>query len=557
MKVSEYTIEEMRSLLKNMSGMYDVARVVDPIECRILEFDSDGKITMNKSCYGIWNAGQKCMNCSSALACKTGCHQEKAEHFQDQVYHIQSNPVTLKLPDGDSYEAVVELVNIKEKEPEDLKANDRDAENLDHKAAEYKAVHDTLTKVLTAEAFYEFSREQFVKNPDMAWVMITGNIMDFRLVNTLFGVMRGNEVLMKTASLLEKIAEDCGGLCGRMGGDRFALLIPKELYKEEDLLDTANSLAEEFNSGIYTFRIHFGVYEINESSIPVSVMCGRANTALRTIREDLMRTVAVFDEKMQMKSLFDQEVVSGFDEALKTGQFRMYLQPLVDENGKYLGGEALVRWQRPDGSIIMPGDFIETLENAGRIHELDMYIWECAVRQLSEWDNTDKKDLTISVNVSAKDFYSIDIYEYICELTDRYHVDTGKLRLEITETALLKEPEQSNTIVKKLRDRGFLVEIDDFGKGHSSLTLLKEIHADILKIDMSLVEQIEKDRDRIILESVIRMGKSLGMDVVTEGIETKQQLESLCAMGCSRFQGYYFSRPITVEEFETRYKENN
>ena len=205
MKTSEYTVEEMQSLLKNMSGMYDLARVVDPIECRILEFRNDGKISMSESCYGIWNAGQKCINCSSALACRTGCHQEKSEHFQDRVYHIQSNPVTLKLPDGGVFDAVVELVSIeKKKSPNPGTVNDRAAENTDHRAAEYRSLHDSLTKVLNAGAFYELAREMIVRNPELTWVMVTGNIMDFRLVNTLFGVMKGNEVLVRTAAMLEQ-----------------------------------------------------------------------------------------------------------------------------------------------------------------------------------------------------------------------------------------------------------------------------------------------------------------------------------------------------------------
>ena len=162
--------------------------------------------------------------------------------------------------------------------------------------------------------------------------------------------------------------------------------------------------------------------------------------------------------------------------------------------------------------------------------------------------------LTISVNLSAKDFYSIDVYRLLTELVDKYGVDSRKLRLEITETALLDEPEKTDEVVSRLQEKDFLVEIDDFGKGHSSLSLLKDIRADVLKIDMSLLREIEKkQRSRIILESVISMANSLGMEVTTEGVETEQQLRSLTAMGCEHFQGFYFSQPIPVEEFEMRY----
>ena len=551
-KPAEYTVDEMKAFMQEMKEKYALARVVDPIECRILDFMDDGAIRMNESCYGIWNAEQKCINCSSALACRTGCHQEKAERFQDQVYFIQSNPVSLKLRDGSVYDAVVELVNV-EKNSES-EANDRDAENIGTRAAHYLAHHDSLTNVLNADAFYELAREMIKNTPDSAWVMITANIMNFRLVNTLFGVTKGNEVLVRTSAMLREISEASRGLCGRLGGDQFALMIPDRRYREEALRRVEEVLAGSFNSGIFTFHIHFGVYRIEDASIPVSVMCGRANSALRTIREDLSRTVAYFDDAIQKKLLQEQNVIGSFEAALRDGEFRMYLQPLVGENRRVIGAEALVRWVMPDGTVRMPGDFIETLERAGMIQKLDVYMWELAAKQLRAWKGTENGGLAISVNMSAKDFYSIDVYEVLTGLVEKYGVDSRLLRLEITETALLVEPEKSDAVVSKLRERGFLVEIDDFGKGYSSLSLLKHIQADVLKIDMGFLREInDQARSRLILRSVIEMAAALGMEVITEGVETEQQLCALREMGCNHFQGYFFSRPIPVEEFETRF----
>lgn len=552
MQAAEYTVEEMRAFLNEMSEKYDLARVVDPIECRILDFQEDGRVSMNESCYGIWNAEQKCINCSSAIACRTRCHQEKAEHFQDQVYFIQSNPIVLKLPDGSVYDAVVELVNV-EKEGKRA-ANNREAENIGTRAAHYLAHHDSLTNVLNADAFYELAREIIKNTPDVSWVMITANIMNFRLINTLFGVIKGNEVLVRTAYTLREISEDARGLCGRLGGDQYALLLPKEKYREQALLDASSALAETFNSGIFTFCIHFGVYTVDDASIPVSVMCGRANSALRTIREDLTRTIAYFNDAILKKILQEQKVIGSFDEALKDGQFKLYLQPLVGQNGHVIGAEALARWCKPDGTVIMPADFIETLENAGLIQKLDVYIWEFAVRQLSAWKKAGMGHLTISVNMSAKDFYSVDVYDVLTGLVRKYDVDSSMLRLEITETALLVEPDKSDAIVSKLRQSGFLVEIDDFGKGYSSLSLLKNIQADVLKIDMSFLREIrDRERSRIILKSVISLAESLGMEVITEGVETERQLQALSEMGCSHFQGFYFSHPIPIDEFDAKY----
>ena len=554
MEKKEFTVDELRSHLEQMSGTYDLARVVDPIECRIIELHDDGSISMNHKCYGIWNADRKCINCSSSLACRTGCHQEKTEQFDNRIFDIQSDPVTLKTPDGEAFPAVMELVNIRKEGSSDPSANDREAENHGHSAAEFMAVHDHLTKVLSAGPFYEKARELLDEQSGIPWVMISADIMNFRLVNTLFGVMKGNEVLVTTAALLDRAAESSGGICGRLGGDQFALLLPQSAYTESLLLDTENELSGYFSSGVFTFRVHFGVYVIEDTSFPVSVIYGRANSALRTIREDITRVIACYDDEMLRKTLIEQKIISGFEDALGSGRFLMYLQPLVSENGRITGAEALARWRRTDGSIVMPGEFIPTLENAGLIHHLDRHIWELAVRQLKEWQGSSLEDISISVNMSAKDFYSIDVFDVLTDLVERYNVDSSRLRLEITETALLEEPEKSNMIISRLRGRGFTVEIDDFGKGYSSLSLLKDIRADVLKIDMSLLNEIESNpRSRIILGSVINMADLLGMDVITEGIETLQQHETLMSLGCRHFQGFLFSPPVPVSEFEKQF----
>ncbi|MBR2676488.1 MAG: EAL domain-containing protein [Solobacterium sp.] len=553
-KPAEYTAAEMKKLLESASQKYDLARVVDPIECRILEIGSDGAVSRKHKCYGIWNSDQKCVNCSSALACRTGCRQVKTESFKDQLYHIESNPVRLKLPDGGAYDAVMELVSIDKENQNAPAANDRAAENRNNRGVRFLARHDSLTNVLNPNAFSELCREAMTKNPDLPWIMITSNIMNFRLVNTLFGSQRGNEVIVRNAAVLQEIADISNGFCGRLGNDQFALLLPKGMYREEQLRNAAGMLKEEFSSGQYTFRIHFGVYEVEDSSVPISVMCDRANTALRTIHENVRETIAYFTDDMMKKILFEQEVISSFEQALEERQFEMYLQPLASAEGRISGAEALVRWRRPDGTLIMPGDFVETLENAGLIHHLDRYIWECAARQIKEWQDTGIEDLTISVNMSVKDLYNMDVYAVLNELVERYAIPIGRLKVEITETALLEDPQSGIEVISKLRRKGFFIEIDDFGKGYSSLSLLKDIHADVLKIDMSLLHEIEhRERNRMILESIINMAVSLGMEVIAEGVETEKQLQTLKDMGCSVFQGYYFSKPIPTKDFDEKY----
>ena len=548
---AEYTVRQMEDYLRSMSGSYDLARMVDPIECRVLEIQDDGSVRRSKKCYGVWNSGQRCTSCTSSLACRTGRRQHKMERIDDATYRIESNPVMLTLQDGTTYDAVVELGSVTQAKADDG-ANDRAAENVGQRAHRYRSHHDSLTGVLNADAFYEAARERVTEESNESWAMVTADIKHFRVVNSLFSVSRGNEVLVRMATMLNRVADGAEGLCGRLGGDRFALLVRKAGFRDRDLQDVADDLAREFDDGAYRLCIHFGVYCIEDPSLPVSVMCGRANSALYTIKESHSQTVAYFDDDIRQRILLEQRIVSEFDGALANGEFQMYLQPLARADGRTLGAEALVRWHKTDGTLVMPGDFIETLENAGLIQRLDVYIWELAVKQLHAWKGTEQGDLFISVNMSAKDFYSIDVYRVLTDLTQRYGVDCRKLRLEITESALLVEPDKSNAIVSKLRDKGFLVEIDDFGKGYSSLSILKSIQADVLKIDMGFLREMEvNDRSKVILKSVIDMAQSLRMEVICEGIETEQQLEALTSMGCWLFQGYYFSRPVSVEEFES------
>lgn len=554
MKAGEYSVKEMKALLDSMSGMYDLARVVDPIECHILEFCDDGSISMCESCYGIWAAGQKCANCSSAIAKKTGCNQGKTEYFRDNVYNIQSNPIKLKLPDGGIFEAVVELVSVKSASDGAKygNINNRELENTEDKSVHYRAKYDSLTGILKADAFFESVRKLLIDKKDASWKMIIGDIVEFRLFSNLFGVEKGNEVLLKIAEILKEIASEYDGICCRLYRDKFAILLPEETFKEEIFSEAAKSINSAFTTGAYTIRIHFGVYSVTNTDIPVSVMCDRANMALRNIKDSFHSSVSYFDDTIMQKIIDEQKIISGFESALSDNQLRMYLQPLTNNDGTPFGAEALARWICPDGTAIPPLVFIKVLEDAGLIHRLDEYIWEQAIKQLSSWKNTAKEGLNISVNISAKDFYSIDVFDALTGLLEKYGVESDKLRIEITESTLVDK--NIYPTITKLQNAGFLVEIDDFGKGQSSLSLLKDVSADILKIDMGFLHEIDnKERSRVILKAIISMAEELGMQVITEGVETELQLKSLMDMGCSKFQGFYFSKPITTEEFDKKY----
>lgn len=250
----------------------------------------------------------------------------------------------------------------------------------------------------------------------------------------------------------------------------------------------------------------------------------------------------------------EKRLVSEFDKALDEGQFVMFLQPQVRPDGTVLGAEALVRWLHPEQGMIPPGEFIELFEKVGLIYRLDRYIWELAARKLQEWKNNGHENLHISVNISTKDFYYLDIYTTFVELVEKYDISPEKLKLEITETALMMDLDKQLVLLDKLQNYGFQIEIDDFGSGYSSLNMLKDIHADVLKIDMGFLRQTKNnERTSIILRMIIDLAKQLQMIVITEGVESKEQVDHLTKAGSDMFQGYYFAKPAAVHEFEDRY----
>jgi len=257
---------------------------------------------------------------------------------------------------------------------------------------------------------------------------------------------------------------------------------------------------------------------------------------------------------MRSNVKYEQELISGLSRAIENEELKMYLQPQTTKDGKLLGAEALVRWEHPEQGFIMPGKFIPVFEKNGLIAEVDKYMWETACKQIKKWNENGYEDLYISVNISPRDFYFLDIYQIFTDLIKKYDISPKSLKLEITETAIVMDVKRQMELIGKLRDAGFIVEIDDFGSGYSSLNMLKDLYVDILKIDMVFLRKSnDEERSKKILQMIITLAKQLGMPAITEGVETVEQVEFLSEMGCEMFQGYYFAKPMSVLDFEKQY----
>ncbi|MGN0718081.1 EAL domain-containing protein [Treponema berlinense] len=424
-----------------------------------------------------------------------------------------------------------------------------------NKASEelFDSTHDALTGLLTRDAFYSEAEKILKSDPNSQYYMICTNIKNFKLVNDLFGSEKGDEFLKEFSKKL-KNTQYKTILTGRITGDRFAILLNKTEVDEIDALQKIKELEKFTVSLNYKLHIFVGIYKITDINENVSSMFDKAALAIKNISENYSVNVAYYDNDMLSILKKNHEVINAFDDALNNNHFKMYLQPQVRcSDEKVVGAEALVRWETEKGAIHSPASFIKILEDNGLIHELDKFIWEKAVQLLQKWQLLGI-DHHISVNVSTRDFYLIPLYETFTSLVKKYGIPPQKLKLEITETALVHDLKRHKKIITDLQKFGFTIEMDDFGSGYSSLTILKNISINILKIDMMFLSKTKhKERSKKILESVIKMAQKLGIKIIVEGVEDKEQAEFLKNLNCDFFQGYLYSKPITVANFESNY----
>ena len=469
------------------------------------------------------------------------------ENGRDTVIKVENKTLYLriflkKLLDEDGA-AIGAFIDIKNRTQE---VNDLQAER-------YRATHDPLTGLYNKEFFYEKVRQRLDEQPEEQFILICSDIGNFKMVNDVFGTECGDRVLIRIARALHEMCKP-DQIYGRIDNDGFALLMKKSDYGEEYFQNVPQSKVYVEKDIEYPIRLYLGVYEIVQKDLPVSVMCDRAKMAIATIKGNYQKRLAYYDEKLRQSVLNEQEIMGELDDAIASGQFHIYLQAQVNGQGESHGAEALVRWIHPKKGYLPPSAFIDILEKNGAIVRLDRYIWELTCQKLREWTDGGREDMYLSVNISPKDFYFIDIYETFTSLVEQYGINPGRLHLEITETSVMTDVQQRIEIIERLQAYGFIVEMDDFGSGYSSLNMLKEIHVNVLKVDMVFLRKTtEMERSRKILRTIIALAQELGMETIVEGVETSEQLEFLKSISCDIFQGYYFAKPMEVSQFEEIY----
>ena len=437
-----------------------------------------------------------------------------------------------------------------------LSIRDTTEEQLRIKREYYDSTHDSLTGLYTKQYLFGRIQRSLDENKDVLFYALCLDVKNFKMVNDIFSTEFGDIALKEVAAWLQNVSTaQC--VYGRLAGDTFGMLIPASEFHADQIEKSLSEFTVTNGNVEHHLLIHLGVYEVVERDTDVSVMFDRAHLSLSEISDEYTTHIAYYDNKLREKKLWEQQITAALHEAIKQMQIRPYLQPITDRSGKVVGAEALARWIHPKYGFMPPVKFIPVFEKNGMIAEVDRHIWDCACQTLASWKGV-HDDLFISVNISAKDFYYFDVAAEIRSLVKQYGVEPAKLRIEITETVMMTELEERMRLLAEMRRDGFIVEMDDFGSGYSSLNMLKDMPVDVLKLDMKFLSRAEdNEKAQIIIRNIIRLAEELSIISLTEGVETQMQYAHLAEMGCRLFQGYFFAKPMPIEEFEQFIKTKN
>ena len=333
-----------------------------------------------------------------------------------------------------------------------------------------------------------------------------------------------------------------GGICGRLFADNFALLYPHNCVESKEMND-AHERIHHPDVLSQPIRLRTGRYFVENKDDSVMTMFDRARIAANFVRNSYDKEISVFDKDMLDYLIRRQLIVEDMNTALASGEFKLFFQPQYNHaTGAIMGAEVLVRWLK-NGKYVLPGKFISVFEENDFIYKLDKYVWERACILLRKWMNEGKNPVPVSVNVSRRDILHDDFIDVITAITSKYDIPVDMLRLEITESAFSESTKEIISKANELAKLGYVVEIDDFGSGYSSLNSLKDVDASVLKLDMKFFEGGgNAQRAGNIVESIVRMARWLGMTVIAEGVEDVKDADYLKSVGCYYIQGYLYSR---------------
>lgn len=412
---------------------------------------------------------------------------------------------------------------------------------------------DIRTGIPNFNAYLNFTEKLLSEGRVQEYRFLYFNINNFKFVNQKYGFRRGDAVLKEYCMTVAELAGE-DELVALVGGNNFTGVLKAEhlqdfLHKLEGI--PLITLADSNGEQVY-ISARVAVYIPDGTDNSPQMIMEKMSTTFAEINRSINQSVLYYDERLRQRKLYEDKVINSVEPALGAGEFEVFYQPKVNmKTRKLIGAEALIRWRR-NGSIVPPMDFIPICEKMGLVQKLDFYVLETVCRHLVEWIAKGINVVPISVNFSKQHFVEDTVADHINEIAEKWKTPKQYLEIEFTETAYLDDGHNLISSIDKLHEFGISSSMDDFGTGYSSLSMLQNMSFDTLKLDKTFLQEGNNERNRKVIENIIRMAKELNMSIVSEGIETEKELQYMSGMDCDIAQGYLFDKPLTHDEFEKR-----
>ena len=417
---------------------------------------------------------------------------------------------------------------------------------------------DELTGLPNMEKFKALYAARLSTQITADYMLLSGDICQFKTINDQFGFAMGDRLLQAYAAILQRnvLPEES---CARISSDLFVLLLRFESW--EQLTGRIRDMDQELddwrrNQALpYTVRTVYGAYHVSRSQErDVQLMLDMANYARLEAKRSSGIPMVLYNEQMRQGALLSHELNGKLEDALTNGELQVWYQAKVDmRTGGITGSEALVRWEHSSRGMLLPGRFIPMFERNGLVTSIDFFVFEQVCRNLRSWKMRNLPLHTVSCNFSRLHFDRPNFTQRLADIADRYSVPHHLLEVEITESAIMNNPEAVWLQIVQLKEMGFKTAIDDFGAGYSSLGIVQMLDADSLKIDRSFIQRdLPGLRAQVVLANIIHLASDLGMNVICEGVETAEQSAIIMKLGCFTAQGFFYAKPEPAHDFEAR-----
>lgn len=438
--------------------------------------------------------------------------------------------------------------------------------NKNQKELEHLAFVDPVTQGFNRVKFELEAMKHILRMPPGSYFLMSVDIYQFKTLNDLAGGHEGNRALRHFYHTLQRhFPADMP--VARISADMFDVLFPAcsrvELeQKLQDVVDDVNAFNEQLENKYY-FRLAAGVYPVDDVNPDIIAIQDRANIARKSLKHDCadrLYTLTVYDDEERLRQSREKEMMDRMEQALKNGEFLVYLQPKIDlKTNRVCSAEALVRWKDPTRGLIPPDEFIPLFERGGAIVKLDLYMFDQVCRLLHKWVTDGREPIPVSVNLSRVHLNNPNFLQLFIAIQKKHGISSELLEFEITESVAFENRAYLNNILQQMHQEGFRCSLDDFGSGYSSLNLLNEIPVDVIKLDREFFSTVPDriERSKRIIQSVVSLAKSLNAKTVSEGVETKAQVDFLRSIECDMVQGFVFSRPLPITDFEEFVKHSN